>query len=273
MTISDFLKRYSFLKKSGRCLALLTALSLSLLTSTAQVGDHRSEFAVGVNGGYVMSSVGFLPKVPQDQHGGITFGATMRYTSEKYFSSVCAIVAEVNYAQMGWKESILTIEDEPVINEQTGLPEEYQRDINYIQIPVFARLGWGRERRGLQVYFQAGPQLGFYLKESTKANFDLNNPNTYQRTSLVSSSLTNASKMYFMPVENKLDYGIAAALGLEFSHSKVGHFLVEGRYYYGLGNIYGSTKRDYFAISNYAGIYIKMSYLIDINKSKNDKIK
>ena len=52
-----------------------------------------------------------------------------------------------------------------------------------------------------------------------------------------------------------------------------GHILLEGRYYYGLGNIYGNTKRDYFAISNYSTIYIKMSYLFDIARTKNPKIK
>lgn len=239
----------------------------------AQVGDHRSEFAVGVNGGYVMSTVGFLPKVPQNMHGGMTIGMTLRYTSEKYFKSICAIVGEVNYTQMGWKESILTLDDEPVINYQTGLPEEYQRNINYIQVPIFARLGWGRERRGLQAFVQAGPQFGFSIGENTEANFDLNNPNLSDRTSLESSSVENASNMYFMPLENKFDYGIAVGLGAEFSHTKVGHFLVEGRFYYGLGNVYGSTKRDYFSISNYSTIYIKMSYLFDISKTKNTKIK
>jgi len=239
----------------------------------AQVGDHRSEFAVGVNGGYVMSTVGFLPKVPQNMHGGMTIGMTLRYTSEKYFKSICAIVGEVNYTQMGWKESILTLDDEPVINYQTGLPEEYQRNINYIQVPIFARLGWGRERRGLQAFLQAGPQFGFCLGENTEANFDLNNPNLSDRTSLESSSVEDASNMYFMPVEKKFDYGIAVGIGAEFSHTKVGHFLVEGRYYYGLGNIYGSTKRDYFSISNYSTFYVKMSYLFDISKTKNTKIK
>ena len=243
------------------------------LTSTAQVGEHRSEFAAGINGGYAMSTVGFQPKVPQDMHGGMTIGATLRYTSEKYFNSICAIVGEVNYTRMGWKESILTLEDQPVINGETGLAEEYQRHINYVQVPIFARLGWGRERRGLQAFVQAGPQLGFYLSESTEGNFDLNSPNLTDRTSLISSNLENASNMYFMPVENKFDYGIAVGLGFEFSHNKLGHFIVEGRYYYGLGNVYGNTKRDYFSISNYSTIYIKMSYLMDIAKTKNNKIK
>ena len=82
----------------------------------SQIGDYRSEFAVGINGGYVLSNVGFMPEVPQTMHKGITGGFSLRYTSEKYFSSICAIVAELNYAQVGWKEDIMTPNDEPVIN-------------------------------------------------------------------------------------------------------------------------------------------------------------
>ena len=76
-----------------------------------------------------------------------------------------------------------------------------------------------------------------------------------------------------MAVEHRVDYGITAGLGLEFSHPRLGHFLLEGRYYYGLGNIYGATKRDYFARSNFAQIVIKLSYLFDLSKTNNPKIK
>ena len=105
------------------------------LSAGAQVGDHRDELSIGVNGGYVLSSVGFSPEVPQDQHTGLTGGITLRYTSEKYFSSICAIVAELNYAQLGWKERILTPNDESVVNPLTGLTESYRRDMTYLQVP------------------------------------------------------------------------------------------------------------------------------------------
>jgi hypothetical protein len=76
-----------------------------------------------------------------------------------------------------------------------------------------------------------------------------------------------------MAVENKFDYGVAVGLGMEFSNRHVGHFLVEGRYYYGLGNIYGNSKRDHFGRSNFGNIVIKFSYLFDIIRTKNSKIK
>ena len=71
-----------------------------------------------------------------------------------------------------------------------------------------------------------------------------------------------------MAVEKKFDYGIAAGIGLEYTVPRVGHFLVEGRYYYGLGNIYGDSKRDYFGRSNFGNIILKMTYLFDITKTK-----
>jgi hypothetical protein len=53
----------------------------------------------------------------------------------------------------------------------------------------------------------------------------------------------------------------------------VGHFILEGRYYYGLGDIYGNSKSDYFGRSNFGQIVIKMTYLFDLIRTKNDKIK
>ena len=76
-----------------------------------------------------------------------------------------------------------------------------------------------------------------------------------------------------MAVEKKFDYGIAGGIGLEFSNRKLGHFMIEGRYYYGLGNIYGNSKSDYFGRSNFGQIVIKATYLFDLVRTKNDKIK
>jgi hypothetical protein len=166
-------------------------------------------------------------------------------------------LAEVNYSQIGWKENILDRYDQPVINKVTGIREEYSRTANYIQIPIFAHLAWGRERKGCQFFFQAGPQFGFLLGESTKMNFNLAERNIEDR---INKTYAQDS----MSIKNKFDYGIAAGLGLEYSIPRVGHFLLEGRYYYGLGNIFGDSKRDYFSKSNYGNIYVKLTYLMDI---------
>lgn len=229
------------------------------LSAVAQIGQHRSVLSVGVNGGYVLSSVGFTPKVNQKMFGGMTGGITFRYVCEKYFSTVCSVQAELNYAKIGWKQDILDASDAPVINQHTGVAEEYSRTVNYLQIPIFAHLAWGREQQGFQFFFQAGPQFGIYLSESTAASYDLSSPNLDDRANQTVAQET-------MPVENKFDYGIAAGLGMEYSHRKVGHFQIEGRYYYGLGNIYGDSKKDYFGKSNFGNIVVKLTYLFDLMK-------
>ena len=262
--------------------SIIVLLLFMALKASAQVGEYRTDFAVGFNGGYSMSNVDFVPIVPQSMLAGPTFGFTARYTCEKYFKSICAVVAEVNYTQMGWQENILDLEDQPVpLHTDPSQNLRYARKINYIQIPLLARLGWGRERKGLQFFFQVGPQIGLYMGDSADSNFDVHDPafdpgtgqyfnKSYQYQS---SRASHVCAQDTMAIENKFDYGIAIGAGLEFSHRKLGHFLVEGRYYYGLGNIYGNSKRDYFARSNYGNIVVKFTYLFDIIRTKNSNIK
>ena len=90
----------------NRYFGLLVLLLAFEIPVSAQIGEHRNDFSIGFNGGYVMSSVGFEPDVQQKQHGGITGGLSLKYTCEKYFKTICSIYAEVNYAQVGWKEDI-----------------------------------------------------------------------------------------------------------------------------------------------------------------------
>lgn len=239
-------------------------LSLLSLTSMAQVGEYRNDFAVGVNGGVVLDRVGFMPKIVQHQHKGVAGGLSFRYVSEKYFNSICSIYGEVNYAQMGWNERIENIDRIPVVNPSTGLKEQYQRHLSYIQVPVMMHMGWGREQKGFQFFFQAGPQFGYLISESTDNNFPLDSPNLTDRANQIVAQ-------YDMPVEHSFDYGIVAGFGVELSMPNVGHFLLDGRYYYGLGNLYGNSKRDYFGISNHGAIMIKLSYLVDVKRTKRQK--
>lgn len=252
-----------------RYLILLLIAHCSSLATRAQVGEYRNDFAVGVSAGYMLSSVGFVPEVPQKQLGGMIGGFTFRYTCEKYFKSVCAIVAEVNLAQTGWKENIIDMDNQPVyyVNDtEKANPLSYERHIKYVQVPIMARLGWGRERRGLQGFIQLGPQIGFFLDESTTSNLQPGIDTQTERSSKVVAQDT-------MAVQRKFDYGIAVGGGIEFSHPKVGHFILEGRYYYGLGDIFKNSKSDFFGRSNFGQIVIKATYLFDIIRTKNDKIK
>ena len=253
------------MKTKQKILSGVFLILFGVLPLHAQIGEHRDEFSIGVNGGYVMSNVAFVPKVNQGYHGGITGGISLRYKSEKYFSTICSIMAEINYSQIGWKEDIMDINNQPVINATTKLAEKYSRTLNYIQVPFLAHLAWGKEYKGMQFFVNLGPQFGYMISESTDMNFELSKRNTTARVNPAIAQDT-------MKVANKFDYGIAVGGGLEYSHPKIGHILFEARYYYGLANIYGSSKRDYFSKSNIGNIVIKATYLFDISKTKKTKI-
>ena len=228
---------------------LLSILStLFALHVSAQVGEFRRDLAIGINGGYAFNQVSFSPHVTQGMHGGMTMGATVRYTCEKYFSMICAVQGEVNFVQLGWKEDITTSTD------------TYKRDINYIQIPLLVNLGFGKERGGIKGYLVAGPHLGFYLSDKEVKGGEWSEYNL---------SLRKKTEQYGKPIEKKFDYGITAGAGMDISTKSGHHFCVEGRYGLSLSNIFNSTKQDTFSRSANNVITVKVSYMFDILKTRN----
>ena len=229
---------------------LFTLLTITLITSSlaAQVGELRNNLAVGFNGGYNLSSVDFSPTIKQGLQPGYTGGLTLRYTSEKYFSLICAAQLELNFAQRGWNE---TIDD--------GTNNTYSRTTNYIEIPFFAHLGWGEEERGLQFFVNAGPQIGLFLNDSEHYGFTQEDPwdTNWRPNGII--------EQYGKAVENRLEYGIAGGLGMELK-TGVGNFIIEGRYFFGLSDMYGNSKADPFGRSANTTITTKVTYLIDITK-------
>ena len=247
-------------------LRLLLVFTLVMLTSfaSAQVGDFRNDLSIGINGGYQLNSIAFVPKVPQGMKGGVNLGLSARYVCEKYFNTICAVQMEINYAQSGWKEQILSKNDEPCISTITGEQLRYERNISYLQLPLLAHLGWGREVSGAKFFLNLGPQFGLALSESTKTNFTTDEA-FYTEPSRASSVIAQDT----MAVEHKFDYGITAGVGMEYSIPKVGHIQLEARYYYGLGNIYKDSKADFFSRSNHNSIVFKLTYLFDIIRTRN----
>ena len=147
----------------SRLRVLLLLLGLTAVTAPAlhaQVGERRNNLAIGASAGWVMNRITFDPTIKQHLHMAPAFGVTVRYTSERYSKAYCALQLEVNYAQLGWREDISDSNNEP-------LPDTYERHLNYIQVPMLARLAWGREKRGLMGYVLAGPQIGYCIGESS----------------------------------------------------------------------------------------------------------
>lgn len=232
-------------------LLMLLTLTVSIATR-AQVGDQLHDFCIGVNGGYSFNKVAFAPKVNQKFMPAPTMGITLRYTSERYYGMFCAFQSEINYHCTGWKENIYSSQNEP-------LPDTYQRNLSYLQVPIMANLGFGRNDRGFKGYLVAGPQLSYLLTDKEKRS---------EIWTSVSGAypdrMNNIFQQYGLKVENKLEYGITAGLGAEIT-TRAGHFLVEGRYYMGLSNLFGDAKTDPFARSSNGTIVAKVTYLINVS--------
>lgn len=229
--------------KARYVIASICICALSALPAHAQLQDQRRNFSVGVNGGVALSSVSFEPSVKEGKLIGPTFGLTARYVSEKYFKMICGIQAEINYTQRGWKE---VLED--------GFEGSYQRQMNYVEIPVMAHLAFGKDQgNGARFIFNLGPQIGFMLNEKEKVT---GNP---------AEQTNRATSQYGKMAETKFDYGLIGGGGMEI-RTGVGHFILEARYYFGLSDFYHSTKKDPFSRSAHSYIGGKLTYLFDLTK-------
>lgn len=227
---------------------LILLLSIGIdLSVWGQVGDRRDDFSVGVNGGLTMNTMNFSPTIKQSNKMSPTFGLNFRYVSEKYFSSICGLQLELNYASLGWKELI-----------EDGSGNTYSHSINYLQVPMLMQMGWGKEHKGLKFLIEAGPQIGFSL--GTSETFGGGTWDTSNRPN-------NVVYQYDHDIDNSFDYGITAGLGVEFSFSG-NHIILHGRYYYGLGDTYDNSKQGYFSRSANQTIAVKMTYLRDIRFSR-----
>ena len=225
-----------------KSIIVIATLALgALLPVTAQVGDPRQNFAIGINAGANYNNVSLQPSIKQNGLIGMTGGVTARYISEKYFAMICGVQLELNYSQRGWDEKFEELNDD----------RSYSREMSYIEVPFLAHLAFGKER-GAQFFLNIGPQFGLMISDKEKSS------GTWSNTQL-------AGEQYGKKIDNSFDYGIVGGAGLEI-RTKAGNFLVEGRYYYGLSDFYNNTKKDYFGRSAHTTISARVTYLFDLKK-------
>lgn len=215
---------------------ILVVLMLLSASQTVKAQTHYSaNISVGVKGGVDLSRISFTPSVKQKFAIGMNGGVTFRYIEENHFG----LITEVNFEQRGWSENFETY------------PYQYSRTLNYVQIPFLAHIYFGR--RG-KFFFNAGPEIGFLLGESTSANFDYNN------LSQIKDFPIRTTYQYQLAAENKVDYGISAGLGGEFNINRRNSIYIEGRFYYGLGNVLKSGRAENFRGSNSMSIMASIGY-------------
>lgn len=207
--------------------------------------EYSPNFAIGGKAGATLSRMSFSPEVHQKFTQGMTMGVAARYTEERYFG----LIAEVNFTQRGWAEDFAR-DDAPQFN--------YTRTLNYVSIPLLTHIYFGSDK--VRGFFNLGPEISFMLSNSINANFDYENYKSI--TDFPQGYRTN--EQLNKEIERKFDYGIAAGAGVEFIIKRKHSFMLEGRYYFGLGNIYKDSKRDFFAASRNQSIEVTLKYMMRV---------
>lgn len=217
-----------------RLLTVFVAL-MPVFVTMAQT-HYKPHVSVGAHGGVAMSRMSFSPEVPQAWSMGPNIGLHARYAEER----IVGIVGELNFVQRGWKESF---DENPELS--------YTRTLTYITLPIMTHIYFGSDR--FKFYFNLGPEFGFMIGNSISSNFDYSSP----------GNLIEPTRRYHqmsMAVKNHFDYGITAGFGMEFYVNPRNSVSVEARFYYGLGNIFPSSKADEFSASRSMSLGITTGY-------------
>lgn len=195
------------------------------------------EWAFGINAGATLSRIRFNPNIPQEYLMQYSGGISVRYISEKHFG----IVGEVNYSMRGWKERT----DEFYLNT-------YSRRISYLEVPILTHLYFDMGRR-VRFVFNVGPQIGILLSEKVLEK---------------EIPAGSEGKVYYdRDAQKKFDYGIKGTLGFEL-RTGIGSFVLDGRYYFGLSDIFASKSSDTFGASSNQVIGINLTYFFKLNAGK-----
>ncbi|MDD2797480.1 MAG: porin family protein [Bacteroidales bacterium] len=193
-----------------------------------QAQKFASETFIGVNGGTTFSSVDFVPIVNQTKLMGYNSGVTVRYITESHFG----LQAELNFSQRGWKETM------------TDPTQSYSRLLNYIELPFLTHVYFGSHN--FRYFVNLGPKIAYLLSEKESGNYTL-----------------GANSEFGKAVEHPFDYSICGGSGFEL-RTKVGCFLIEGRYNFGLADIFYNSNADSFTRSSNQFISANLTYLVKL---------
>ncbi len=217
---------------------IILLFSLFILSSSTAFAQKRFEqkHAIGLTGGVAWSYMSFGPtNVSQKMHLGPSMGLAYRYLESKYFG----LQIELLYTQRGWKD------------ELKNYPQyHFSRTLNYFEIPFLSHIYFGNDR--INGFFNIGPKIGLFFNDHISTNIVEPIPN-----------YLNAH--HTLEVAQKIDYGITAGVGMEVK-MKRHSIMLEGRFYFGLNDLFPNEKKDVFETSSNQNISVAATYLFYLKK-------
>lgn len=220
---------------------IVLLIALAVVPAVRAQRHYVPHVHIGAHAGMTLSQVSFYPKSKESMLGGATMGVSFRYAEERHVG----LMAELNFMQAGWKENF----------EEANEFFNYTHRTNYITLPVMTHIFFGS--RVVKCFFNLGPQIGYMVSDAVNANFDYENPTEVEGFPYEYRQVDQMR----LKIKNRFDYGITGGAGVEFMIKKRHSVLLEARYYYGLGNIFPSSKADEFSASRGSTIMVNLGYM------------
>ena len=198
---------------------------------------YNSKVSIGGKAGITMSRMSFTPSTKQKMVMGKTAGISVKYWEERNFG----LIVELNYEQRGWAEDF------------KEYPFSFERRLDYIQLPLLTNIFFGG--RKVNGFFNLGPEFGYMIGSSYKANFDVHNI-----AGIPDFPADRVTEQMTLEPTKKFDYGISAGAGIEFIIKRKHRISLEGRYYFGIGNIFPDDRKDTFSASRGTSIMVTLGY-------------
>ena len=217
---------------------LMTAILLCCLSTFAWAQPKvPREFQFAALGGANLSSYTFNPSSPQQNKSvGYVGGLGVRYIEEKYFGLQC----ELLLAKRGVKDRY-----------DTHPEYSFERQWTYVELPMMAHVYFNMGKRS-EVALDLGAKLGFNIQDKSTSNLDASFQDFADMT-------VHGYRHHDLPIKQKFDYGIQAGLGYEFKMNQQMSLQVQGRYYFGLGNLWPDSKADDFEQANNQSIQVTLT--------------
>ncbi len=219
-----------------KSVVVASMLSLGCVAGMAQA-HYNSKVSIGGKAGVTMSKMSFTPSTKQKMVMGKMAGISVKYWEERNFG----LIVELNYEQRGWAEDF------------KEYPFSFERRLDYIQLPLLTNIFFGG--RHVNGFFNLGPEFGYMIGSSYKANFDVHNI-----ANIPDFPTDRVTEQMTLEPTKKFDYGISAGAGIEFIIKRRHRINLEGRYYFGIGNIFPDDRKDTFSASRGMSIMITLGY-------------
>jgi hypothetical protein len=186
--------------------------------SIISYGQSDRVWSIGPEVGASFSKYG-MDADDSDYKAGLAAGGFVTYSIQNTY----AFTAKVLFMQKGSQYE----------GEFAGEDFDVKEQLNYIEIPVLARLFFNREGTVRPNVF-LGPSFGFLTGAKIKVD-----DGDYENFEDFNDDVDSYKDVY-----NTFDFGVSAGLGLNIRVANEMYFIIDARYTYGLSNISANSDVD-----------------------------